>query len=73
MCDRLVPFAALQELCSPDGPPPRANTVRRWAERQGIRYRYDRRGGIWTTLDAVNAALGLSVALEERAREEDNI
>lgn len=34
-------------------------TVERWAQRVGIRYQYDGRGGIWTTLDAMNAALGV--------------
>lgn len=34
-------------------------SVERWAQRVGIRYQYDGRGGIWTTLDAMNAAVGL--------------
>jgi hypothetical protein len=34
-------------------------TVERWAKRAGIRYQYDGRGGIWTTLDAMNAAVGM--------------
>jgi hypothetical protein len=34
--------------------------VERWAKRVGIRYQYDGRGGIWTTLDAMNAALGVA-------------
>ena len=34
-------------------------TVERWAQRAGICYRYDGRGGIWTTLDAINVALGV--------------
>lgn len=34
-------------------------TVIRWANEQGIKFRYDGNGGIWTTLDAMNAALGL--------------
>lgn len=36
-------------------------TVERWAKRVGIRYQYDGRGGIWTTVDGLNAALGISV------------
>ena len=48
-------------LCAPDGPVPTPATVERWAEAQGILYKYDRRGRIWTTTDAVNAALGLQV------------
>lgn len=34
-------------------------TVERWAKREGILYKYDGNGGIWTTMDAMNAALGL--------------
>lgn len=34
--------------------------VERWAKQVGIRYQYDGRGGIWTTVDALNAALGLT-------------
>lgn len=34
-------------------------TVERWAKRAGIKYQYDGRGGIWTTVDAMNAAVGL--------------
>lgn len=34
-------------------------TVERWAKRAGIKYQYDGVGGIWTTMDAMNAALGL--------------
>ena len=35
-------------------------TVERWAKRAGIRYQYDGRGGIWTTLDAMNEAVGIA-------------
>lgn len=42
------------------GPRATLATVERWATKEGIRYRYDGRGGIWTTIDALNAALGLS-------------
>ena len=34
-------------------------TVERWAQRVGICYQYDARGGIWTTLDAMNVAIGV--------------
>jgi hypothetical protein len=33
--------------------------VIKWAEAQGIHYKYDAKGGIWTTLDALNFALGI--------------
>ncbi len=41
---------------------PRATLARveRWARGAGIKYLYDGAGGIFTTIDAVNAALGLS-------------
>ncbi|MBA0289189.1 hypothetical protein D7Y39_04995 [Stenotrophomonas maltophilia] len=71
--NRIVTFAQLQQICCPVGPQPRLATVRRWADRQGIRYKYDRHGGIWTTLDALNASLGLTAAQQEEVREEDNI
>ena len=32
--------------------------LERWCQRHGVRY-FHGRAGIWTTLDAVNAALGL--------------
>jgi hypothetical protein len=35
-------------------------TVERWAKRVGIRYQYDGRGGIWTSVDGLYAALGIS-------------
>ena len=53
-------YADLQELCRP-GEKPRLVTVERWARKQGIRYLYDAKGGIWTTLDALNVALGISI------------
>ena len=34
-------------------------SVERWAKRVGICYQYDARGGIWTTLDAMNVAIGV--------------
>lgn len=51
-------FEDLQELCKP-GERPTLATVEAWARDQGIRYRYDRKGGIWTTREALNAALGI--------------
>lgn len=66
--DRFVTFEGLQRLCAPNGPEPRPATVVRWARAQGIRYKYDGRGGIWTTVDALNAALGL----QPRAESEKN-
>ncbi len=60
--DPIVRFPALQELCKP-GSQPRLSTVERWARKAGIRYQYDASGGIWTTLSALDAALGISSAV----------
>lgn len=61
MIGNVLQFEDLQRLCRPatDAPLPKLATVERWAKAQGIRYRYDGQGGIWTTVDALNAALGL--------------
>lgn len=59
---QILHFTDLQRICAPDGPPPSPATVERWAGNQGILYKYDRRGRIWTTTDAVNVALGLPAA-----------
>jgi hypothetical protein len=37
-------------------------TVERWAKRIGLKYSYDARGGIWTTADALNEAVGMVVS-----------
>lgn len=58
MIGSVLQFEDLQQLCRP-GKHPRLATVEAWARQQGIRYQYDGRGGIWTTLEALNAALGL--------------
>jgi len=54
----ILHFKDLQQICQP-GKQPRMATVELWARRNGIAYKYDAKGGIWTTLDAINAALGL--------------
>ena len=36
--------------------------MERWATLNGIRYKYDGTGGIWTTIDAMNAAVGITPA-----------
>jgi len=50
---RFVPlhFKDLQQMCQP-GKVPHLTTVDTWARRNGIAYKYDAKGGIWTTLDA---------------------
>lgn len=69
MIGEILQFEDLQRMCrpNPDGPLPRLATVVRWAEDQGIRYKYDGQGGIWTTLDAVNVALGVGSANDGQA------
>lgn len=59
--DRILQFSDLQELCKPDEKP-RLPTVVRWADENGIRYKYDGKGGIWTTLSALESALGVAAA-----------
>lgn len=36
----------------------RPSDIERWCDRNGVRY-FRGRTGIWTTIDAVNAALGI--------------
>lgn len=39
-------------------------TIERWLARSGIAYKFDGRGGVWTTQDAVNSALGIGAATD---------
>lgn len=57
----IIPFTDLQAMSGYQ----RKSDVIRWAERQGIRFKYSR-DGIWTTPDALNAALGLQSAKAEQ-------
>ncbi|HEL4844843.1 TPA: hypothetical protein UOA08_001381 [Stenotrophomonas maltophilia] len=61
MIREILQFHDLQELCQP-GKRPRLATVIRWAHGCGIRFLYDGSGGIWTTMAALNEALGLAGA-----------
>lgn len=70
MIGPVLQFSDLQELCRP-GERPRLATVETWARAQGIAFRYDGKGGIWTTVDALNAALGLRGVDEPPLRPED--
>ena len=58
MNDRLIDYDELRRI-SRLGPQARLATVERWAIEMGIKYKPDGAGGIWTTMDAMNAALGL--------------
>ena len=57
----IIQFTDLQAM---SGYQRKADVIR-WAERQGIRFKYSR-DGIWTTPDALNAALGLQSAKAEQ-------
>ena len=57
MSNLIIGFEELKTLCRPYGPRPRLKTVCQWAEKQGIRYKWDSSGGIWTTVEAVNSAV----------------
>lgn len=59
MIGPILQFHDLQELCKP-GANPRLATVERWARKIGLNYTYDAEGGIITTVDAFNAAIGLT-------------
>lgn len=61
----ILEFEDLQRLCRPTGHKPTPATVRRWATAQGIPYKWNAQGGIWTTTDALNAALGLAPSAED--------
>jgi hypothetical protein len=67
---QILQFADLQELCKP-GHKPRLATVEAWAIRIGLSYKYDGQGGIVSSVDAFNAALGLGAANGDSYRPED--
>lgn len=60
MTNEIIQFNDLQRL---SGYERRADVIR-WAEREGVRFRYAR-NGIWTTSEALNAALGLQSTQSE--------
>lgn len=49
------------------GPRCRLASLEGWCRARGIRYQYDARGGIWTTVDALNEALGVASAANDDA------
>ena len=55
----ILTFDDLREI-SRLGPNARLSSMERWATMNGIRYKYDGRGGIWTTVNAMNAAVGIA-------------
>ena len=64
MIGPILQFEDLQQLCQP-GQQPRLATVVAWARRIGLRFTYDGRGGLISTVDAVNAAMGLGPAAND--------
>jgi len=57
--DRILTFDDLRRI-SRLGERAQLARVERWARMAKIRYQYDGNGGIWTTMDAMNAAVGLT-------------
>lgn len=72
MIGALIEFDDLRKL-SRLGENAQLATVERWAKRAGIRYQYDGRGGIWTTLDAMNAAVGIAQEPEPDSYSTDRV
>jgi len=70
MSPALVDFDDLRRI-SRLGPRATLATVERWARTAGVRYQYDGRGGIWTTLEAMNAAIGIAPAADVGAYSAD--
>ena len=67
MIGPILQFQDLQKICRPGegAAPPRLATVEAWARKIGLRYTYDAEGGIVTTLDALNAAIGIRPAAND--------
>ena len=72
MIGPVLQFEDLQQLCRP-GEHPRLATVESWARRIGLRYTYDGKGGIWTTVDALNAAIGIGAANDDRPLQANDV
>ena len=73
MIGNVLQFQDLQALCRPKATnPPRRATVEAWARKIGLRYTYDGKGGIISTLEAVNAAIGVTASNDDgKYRPED--
>lgn len=62
MIGPILEFEDLQRLFRPSmDPPPSRASVEAWARKIGLKFTYNGGGGILTTVDAVNAAIGLQV------------
>lgn len=71
MIGPVLQFKDLQQICKP-GERPLISTVEAWAVKNRIPYRYDAKGGIWTTVAALNSALGLSSAANDPSKYDPN-
>ena len=60
MSAAFITFSDLQTL---SGLRRKADVIR-WADKNGVKYKYSR-DGIWTTPDALNAAVGVHSAMNE--------
>ncbi len=69
MIGPVLQFQDLQKICRPKGDAaPTLATVERWARKIGLLYTYDAEGGIVTTVDALNAAIGIKPAANDDGR-----
>lgn len=68
MIGDIYQFDDLRKICRRrEDERPTLATVERWAQKIGLQYNYDGDGGIWTTKDALNAAVGLRSAASDSA------
>lgn len=68
MIGSVLQFDDLQKLCKPRAQrPPRRATVEAWARQIGLHYTYDGQGGIISSVEALNTALGVTKALANDA------
>ena len=74
MIGTIVEFTDLQRLCRPGDTLPSRATVCAWLKQRGIPYLLDLHNGPFTTLEAINAAMGVrGGGTQYRDRPEDLI
>ena len=61
----ILTFPMLQRIVRPIGNLPRTATVVRWAKKNHVRLLEDAAGGVFTTVDALNAALGIGPGMHD--------
>lgn len=72
MIGPILQYEDLQELCRP-GERPRLATVEAWARKIGLRYTYDAKGGIVSSVAAFNAAIGVVQASNDGKYSADEV